>query len=162
MKHILTLTISSIFLVACGGGSGNGGSDILTPSLSDIAGTWDDSETVGEEVDKKYVVIKDYGELITYDYDGDSFDQGSDCYYRFTDSITDLGNGSFEIVDDSSFRYEVAIAVSNNQLTVTSVNGTSTSPSSSLTESDFIPLCNEISIDSRTFQDKTVNKKVVF
>lgn len=152
MKKILALTISSLFLVACGGGgSSDNGSNNDQPSLSDISGIWDARETDGDEVDELYLVIKDYGEIITYDYDGDSYDQGSDCYYKYTDeTITDLGNGNFEIYEDYWGSYNVKLHISDNQLIGDFSDGYSFSmPKSSLKESDFVPLCNEYSMSLR-------------
>lgn len=152
MKKILALTISSLFLVACGGG-GSGSSDNRSnneqPSLSDISATWDAKVTVGEEVDEIYLVIKDHGEMVLYDYDGDSYDDGSDCYYKYSVAITDLGDGFFEIYGDVADTHTVKLEISDSQL----FDGVDYMPESSLKESDFVPLCSDYSMSAKTAKD---------
>ncbi|MCP4323505.1 MAG: hypothetical protein GY787_16975 [Alteromonadales bacterium] len=161
MKKVLVLTISSLFLVACGG---NGGSDssqksnIDEPSLSDISGIWDESETIDEKVDVIYSVIKDHGELILYDYDGDSYHNGDDCYYKYSFTITDLGGGAFEVYTPEA-NVNISIVLSDNKLIATHSDGSSfTTEKSSIQESELSPLCSELTRSSTLGNSISENK----
>ncbi len=153
MKKVLTLILSSLFLVACGGDD-NKENSIDEPSLSQISGVWDMTETYNGEEDKYYVVIKDYGEMISYDYDGDSYDKGEDCYWKFTDSITDLGSGFFEVIDESNYVYTLNASISKNKLTFAYGGEVQSYPKSSLQESEFVPLCDEVILRSSTAKEQ--------
>ncbi len=144
------LIILSLFLVACSGDDDKKDS-IDKPSLSDISGVWDIGEVYDSGEDQYYMVIKDHGELIYYDYYGDLYDQGNDCYWTYKASITDLGNGSFEIVDEDNEAYVVETSIVNDKITfIDEEYGLQSYPRSSLTESDFTPLCEETVLSPTT------------
>ena len=71
--------------------------DTSNSSITDIVGVWDDSETLDNgEIDEVYLVIRSSGEVFFYDYDGDSFDKGANCYYSGSfGAFTSLGNANF-------------------------------------------------------------------
>jgi len=166
MKKVLVLTISSLFLMACGSGESTTESttesNIGKPSLSEISGVWDLTETDEFGEDQLYVAIKESGEFVIYDYDGDSWDQGEDCYYKFSETITDLGNGSFEISEYGG-EYSISnISLSENQLTVTESSETLSFPKSSLQESDFVPLCDEVTTNPSTLRRSISEKQYLF
>jgi hypothetical protein len=142
MKGILSLAVLSIALTGCSSGDSSNDSD---PLLSDISGVWDASRTFGQEVDEYYVIIKESGVTVSYDYDGDSFDQGDNCYYKYSDAISGLGNDDFEIILEDGNIINASMKVSNNDLVVTVNDFTQTWPKSSLQESDFSPLCSDFS-----------------
>lgn len=94
-----TVFCSVVFvLAACGGdsGSGSGGE---TTSLSDIAGLWDLTYEDQGRIDEIYWGFSASGSFTIYDYFGDSFDNGDNCYFILEDiaEIVHLGGNSFEI-----------------------------------------------------------------
>jgi hypothetical protein len=131
-------------LEACSDDENSGGNN-NNPSLADISGVWDATNTIGQEIDEIYVVIRANGESITYDYNGDSFDQGSNCYISYSETLTDLGGGEFEITDVFDEKYIATFELSGNQLiaetTFRSTTITQTLSPTSLQESDFSPPC---------------------
>lgn len=137
---ISTLTLS-LALSGCGGGGGGDGSG-TTPrnaTTSDIVGTWDVStEEANNTTDVYYVKINSDGTYVDYDFDGDSFDQGDDCYYRWEGTYENLGDGDF------SFDGEEAIHIerSGNNLIISAddMEDLSAKPANK-TEDDFSPLC---------------------
>lgn len=92
-------------------------------TLSEISGVWGMSQysNASMELDALYIVINENGTFVTYDFAGDSYDQGKICYFNTSAEIIDLGNGNFKIGeeavtiktlavvscgDDEYFRYE--------------------------------------------------------
>ena len=154
MKKVLLLTLSSLFLTACD-------IEITTPdtdtpatgasSLADISGVWNLGNTSDQEVDKgltnaiPYLLITEAGKYSTYAYldwsDSDAEQIGTpDCYIYEGKSITDLGEGIFEINDSASDTSDTfAYTIVEDQLVV---DGFSYSKAS-LQESDLIPLCED-------------------
>lgn len=145
--------------MACGSDSSTNESNIAKPSLSQISGVWDLTETDEDGEDQIYLAIKDNGEFIIYDYDGDTWDQGEDCYYKFSETITDLGNGSFEISAYGGDYSTSDISLSDNQLTVTDSSETYAFPKALLQESDFIPLCDEVISDASVLRSSISEKQ---
>jgi hypothetical protein len=169
---LLASPIVLLGLTGCGGGGSDSSSDEASlsevsaaisndaPSLSEIAGVWDASITIDNEVDEVYIVFKDYGDVIIYDYLGDTFDQGVDCYYQSIESITDLGDGSFEIVSDYSEDIIINIALSGGDLIGTNSYGEFTFSKASLEESDFSPLCSDIFTSYSSTESLSSTKQV--
>jgi hypothetical protein len=163
MKKILALTVLSSVLAGCGSGSGSDSKVSPPPLLSDISRVWDARETKGQSVDEEYVVIKANSTAISYDYQGDSEDNGENCYIIENSAFTDLGNGIFQNDDGTGFVTTNRLATSNNSLngTLLTINGieatkffadnnitdeslTFSWTASSLLESDFSPICEEL------------------
>lgn len=167
MKKITTIVLVSSFISACSG-SGSEFQDNSTPvtglSIIDIAGVWDTSEVVGQEIDESYLIIDQDGITQDYDYRGDSYNNGQNCYRKRTGSINNLGNSTFETIDSEGFRVGFSMSVANNELTsnVVSINGIAiddfieqnsipeedftklfVSVKSTLQETDFVPLCTD-------------------
>ncbi|NOX08879.1 MAG: hypothetical protein GXP22_05220 [Gammaproteobacteria bacterium] len=111
-----------------------------TPSLADIAGTWNGSEIINGLTDKVYSVITIDGTLTYYNDMGDSFDNIIDCYLKTTATIKDISNGVFLINNNISVRF----MISNKSLIGTTDDEIEVSIPSSLQEADFTPLCNQI------------------
>jgi len=127
VKKIIVGFIFSVLLSACGGG----GSD--STSLSKMSGTWDASSQEGDFTDVSYVVINIDGTFIEYDYMGDSFHSGPDCYEEIPGTIVDQGNGNYLIDGD----FAVQISVSGDTLEMTSGEETGTLTRSTRQESSF-------------------------
>ena len=142
MKYLAV--IFTLVLAGCGSGSDSG----KNATLADIVGTWDASEEVGQEVDELYSIIKADGSITEYDYDGDSFDQGENCYYKYEYvTLVDQGEGDFSVEYNGTEVATVKINLSGNTMEVSGTDEegsfTSSSVRSDLTEDDFTPLCND-------------------
>jgi len=147
MKKILSLS-ACLLLAACGG-SGSDGDSSDSPSLSDISGIYDSGSTEDGITDEMYLVIRSNGTWTEYDYAGDEFDQGANCYV-----VADFGeiegfeNGEFELYSDGLDAFtDVEIALVDDSLEVTSAEGDTVSsfPSSTKVESEFTSqLCSEM------------------
>jgi hypothetical protein len=166
MKKFLALSFTSLFLVACNSDDNTTedtqSANIAQPSLAQIDGVWDYTETSQSAVDQIYVSIdSDNNEYIIYDYFGDSFDSGSDCYFKYNEVINDLGFGRFELSNSSEINnsiayFQVNISITNNQLVLNDL----TYPRSSLTESDFTPLCDEFAYEVGSLTGLTLEKSM--
>lgn len=93
----------------------------------------------GGLLDTIYLFISDTGEVIQYDYLGDDFEQGPNCY-----SVTEL---SMRYLDDDRYLYdsqsELIATVSNNRLSITDVSTGETDIIPAATNFDSsIPNCN--------------------
>ncbi len=141
MKRLLAVSIFNIFLVACGGSNSSGSSSAT--SLSDIVGVYDNALIENQAVDESYIVIKQDGQFIEYDYQGDSFDLGLNCYVIVDTMITDLGAGRFELSDDTGFSLEVGITHTENSFTLSFDNTSETleMKRSILLENELTPQC---------------------
>ncbi|WP_068544860.1 hypothetical protein [Thalassotalea crassostreae] len=105
MKYLIIM-LFSLTLSSCGGGGSGKSEDQRqlpypnqSPTLNDLVGVWD-STTVDDGLeDISYNVIESDGTIVFYDYDGDAYDQGDDCYYIGLIDINfkNLGSGQFEI-----------------------------------------------------------------
>ena len=113
--------ISSVFVLsfvvsACGGGGGGSDDPGTTPSgsedkiavnsISQIEGFWNATETRNGVQDVDYEYVSSSGVFTSYDYMGDSFDRGDNCYAVELQSVDDYtiftpgsGDGSFYIID---------------------------------------------------------------
>lgn len=149
MKKLFLILLSLVF-ISCGITPGtNTGS--TNPSLAEISGVWDKSRTQGQVVDEGYLVIKNTGTGTDYNYLGDSFDSGDNCYSRTNQIITDLGNGNFSVVYDNA-DYDVFLAsLLGNNLIITYIEGVKydrggltirTYTRTTLQETYFVPICS--------------------
>ncbi len=140
----------SILAVACGGsGSGDlsGGrtNGDLAQSLSDVVGVWDASYQEDGLTDELYWEIDEDGNMSLFDYDGDSFDAGENCYFVLNDviQIEYAGSGRFTVVDsDDGDTDEVEISIANGSLQIEpfidgeSIAPVETWPASSVSRAD--------------------------
>jgi len=124
-----------IFLSSCS----DSGSENAT--LSSLAGVWDSTTTEDSLVDEYYTVMKIDGTVVDYDYMGDSFDNGPNCYLSDAGTIVDLGNGDFIASYNSGRVLYAHITISGNTLYATTQYGSGTSVKTNLLESDFTPAC---------------------
>ena len=145
-KTLATVALS-LTLTGCGSSSSsdpansNNNSNTATDAtLSKIAGVWDASTTIGQVTDEFYSVIRNNGTFTDYDYLGDSFDMGPNCYLVSNGTISDQGNGNFT-VDGSSL--SISINETVNPVTITVVEGNQAITLTKLTrlESSFTPTC---------------------
>jgi len=163
MKKFLALSFTSLFLVACNSDDNTTentqSANIAQPSLAQIDGVWDFTETSQSGEDQIYVSIdSDTNEYVIYDYFGDSFDQGPDCYLKYSEVITDLGGGLFELSEFGVDYFQFNFLITNNQLQLR--DDYETYPRSSLTESDFTPLCDFFDFDVEPLKSLTSEKSM--
>jgi|GEM_PF-2732882 len=133
-----------LVLAACGGED-----DSSSPAtLADLVGVWDGSETVEQKRDELYTVIQQSGDFVSYDYMGDSANNGENCYEKSNGAnITDQGGGEFIISSQFAADETVTITVSGNSMSLFGYNDEGAyrdnALKSNLLESDFTPLCVE-------------------
>lgn len=137
---IFTIAMMASILSACGNGDSDSSSKPVT--LNDIVGVWNDTTTSGNgKKDIKYFEIKANSTYKGYDYQNDTFDNGSDCYEVVTGSIVDQGNGKF-IVDGKS---NVRFTIQGNSMTYAFIENNKevkiTVYKTNKTASDLKPLC---------------------
>ena len=111
LNNIILACISVFILASCGSSGGSA----TNATFNDIIGTWQETDDDG---DIFVTVMRNDGTFTDYDYMGDTFDNGLDCYID-TDGgmITDLGNGDF-VVDDGFGLYNLHITISGDTLYV--------------------------------------------
>ena len=137
MRYLALLI--ALFLVGCGS------DDEGTPaSLSDIIGVWDASTREGQLIGEVYTVIKSDGSYITYDYDGDSFDNGDNCFNIYDGTLIDLGSGNFEIENGPSYYITVKGNTMTTNTTIDNQKISITATRSNRLESSFTPSCFDI------------------
>ncbi len=86
-------------LVGCSSGGSSDSNDSSSQTDQIIVGIWDQTEDFGEfGVDEIYLSIDNDGFATEYDYDGDSFDEGENCYFITRNLYQAVPSGSnFEI-----------------------------------------------------------------
>lgn len=154
---LIALSLSSLFLVACGGGSDSDSgnvANIAEPTLSELSGVWDFTEELYEDdevmsFDNWYILLNDSGEFKSYIYI--DMEEMTACYAHDPEengAITDLGEGHFEIVDAEGESTEVDFSITDYRLRLYGNEGDGfeylDAQSTSLKESDFTPLCSEV------------------
>ena len=125
------LVIASAFvLTACGGGGGSSKSDSSnsenTPANgipSSFVGVWDASADEGADgFDTFYVAIDASGNISSYDFAGDTFDDWGNCYWieKNVFKLTSLGGSKYSSTETfSGASKEVEIKVSGGVLSIT-------------------------------------------
>lgn len=161
MNKFLALSFTSLFLVACNSDDSTTentqSANIAQPSLAQIAGVWDFTETSQLGEDQIYFAINsDTNEYVIYDYLADSYDNGPDCYLKVSEVITDLGDGLFELSQFGDDYFQVNFSITNYQLN----DNYETYPRSLLTESDFTPLCDFFDFDVEPLKSLTSEKRL--
>lgn len=124
MKKLFIYSI--VALTACGGSSSNDGSNNSANAIpSNIVGVWDSSTDEGAQgVDEAYVAINADGNVFSYDYAGDTFDNWGNCYWIAENSIQLKSRGGSKYLSTITFpnlpsiSQEVELTVSGNVLTV--------------------------------------------
>lgn len=142
-----TTAISLIALTAIQGCKESSNNDENTSVL----GLWQLNSTEG---DIRYINIT--GETVTeYDYMGDEFDEGPECYEIHIQDILDINGSKFTFEDpfDPDATIEVDVTANGNQLTVIQpfgdANVTLQFNKSNASISSFTPECEENQLKSK-------------
>ncbi len=140
MKYLSV--VLTLLLAGCGSESDSA----KNATLEDLVGAWDTSDKMEQEIDEAYFIVEENGHTTDFDYDGDSYNKGSNCYYRYDSAtLTDLGEGDF-LAKDSSFESTLNITISGNTITIINSHEDKLYTSEAIKidriESDFTPLCN--------------------
>ncbi|MCG8313841.1 MAG: lipocalin family protein [Pseudomonadales bacterium] len=114
---IFSLLTVILGIAACGGGGGGGGgggirSDDRALAVNDenIVAVYDISEVIDGDLDVYYMVIAEDGSYYSYDFQGDEFDQGDDCYYVYYEGTWSLSENTLTInVDYNGAVFEYRI-----------------------------------------------------
>jgi hypothetical protein len=132
--RITIIAFLSFFLASCGGGDGDGSNasrDVT--SISEMVGVWDFSEGTN---DVYYIYIDQSGNVSEYDYQGDTVDNGPDCYLAYI-NITRISHVSGNTFLSSSTGMQfTAVIDSNGALVTNDADGQITFPATKLTLSD--------------------------
>ncbi len=76
----LTSIIAIFILTGCGDSNNNKDSSFQATEVSQMAGCWDTSYDKDGKHDEVYEYYLENGEIIIYDYQKDTYDNGKDCY----------------------------------------------------------------------------------
>ncbi|MDN3653292.1 hypothetical protein QWY77_11115 [Thalassotalea ponticola] len=113
-KAIIAILIAALY--GCGGGDSTDTVSAktpnypdYTPSISQLAGVWDSSAQIDGLVDVAYMVFRSNYSAEFYDYLGDEYDLGEDCYYTgesienelnvsLYTQLVDLDDGYYDLI----------------------------------------------------------------
>ncbi len=115
LKSLLILVVLASIASSCSDDNNN--NDAGEELLADIQGLW---QLNSEEGDINYIHVDD--EVIhNYDYMGDDFDEGPECYEYSRNEIISIDGDevTFMIDDDPEDTVTVRVSVNNNILSVT-------------------------------------------
>lgn len=104
-------------------------------TLADIVGVWDSS--IGS--DENYTAFRIDGTYVDYDYQGDAYDMGENCYDVYPGTIEDLGNGRFRLDDSDRIG---TFSFSGDDLRFQAPEAAYSMNSTSLIETDLVPECD--------------------
>lgn len=137
----------SLFVVGCGAisdpneekNNDNNPTTNSSPSLSQITGIYDASREINHQTDEIYLVIRSNGSFIYYDHEGDSFNNGDNCYHKRLENFTESALGIFlsELTSIIS-----TIELVEGKILITKGNENYVFPRSDRKESEFAPLCD--------------------
>lgn len=131
-NHFTLISLVILAMAGCGSGGDDSGQEVT--SLSQLAGVWDFSEGTN---DVWYIYFDQNGNVSDYDYQGDTFDMGADCY------IADVNWGTVIHISGNTFRLSTssieftAVIDGNGALVTTDPGGKTVFPATTLTVSDF-------------------------
>ena len=142
MKVIFLVTLS-LLVISCSSSDNNDDSSSNTSiTLADITGVWDATTTENQQTDETYSIIEENGTVTAYDYQGDSFDNGANCYIKETLSLQDMGDGIFKLTDSENETFNFLAILSGDELTLKDGDTTLILTKTTRLESDFSPLCS--------------------
>jgi len=145
MKRFFIIIAVILLTPACnddGGGAG-GSAQMANPTMSDIVGAWDFSDQYENLVDEYYVNIHPNGTMQFFDYDGDTYDQGSDCYYfDGNEYLKEIRPGTFKISNAEDYEEVIVeMELRGNKLEISTPYTTDVLTRISNSPADFSPLC---------------------
>jgi hypothetical protein len=139
------LTVANLEEKLCSNNSSTSSTNASINSVGDFVGIYENFVTQEDNtVDEKYVKVGEDGSYTEYDYLGDSYDLGNNCYSVFSTKITHISNNRFSIVFDNK-PVEFSITLSDGEYIVSSSgNPDMTFKKSSMLETSFTSmLCAE-------------------
>lgn len=145
MRYLLIFACLFVFLAGCGESEQG-----LT--LDDISGVWENtithvnSETGQIYEDEGYVVIDPDGSYKSYDYKGDTFDQGASCYDVREVDISPLGEGYFKLSAGVVAINTIHADRVQGGVIITYDDKFMTFLETELTVADFTPLCEDFEL----------------
>lgn len=122
------LFLLAFLLSACGGSSSSSNGGETNTSTDDNAvietkfvGIWDQTEEIQGETDVIYLYIGSDGVATEYDYDGDSFDQGENCYYIYRNEFSLTRNGANYTFTQENETFSTSLSISNDVFKLTAL-----------------------------------------
>lgn len=94
IKNVCTVSSALLLvtIVSCGG------ENPASSAPSSISGIWDASEILSDGTfDVRYLEFKDDGTYISYDYAGDDFNRGDNCYIVFNSTYTNISGSLYRL-----------------------------------------------------------------
>lgn len=146
LKALFTVAVFITFISSCSDNNNN--NDTGEELLADIQGMW---QLDSEDGDVSYVHVDDRI-VSNYDYMGDDFDEGPECYlYTRTEIKTIEGDQvTFIVEDDPQLTVTAKISVKNNILSVSQKLGniefTELFNRSNSNSDSFVPFCDDFEI----------------
>jgi hypothetical protein len=123
VQKIFAVIILSSFLAACGSSDESVSENLSNssgPSLAEISGVWDASVKYGNQsIDERYLVVYSDGFIRKFNYKGDSYDLGENCFEATIDKLFDYGFGDFEVTSELEGKFFIKVELSENELIIT-------------------------------------------
>lgn len=113
-----------------------------------ITGVWNMTTDEGSEgIDEYYLVIRSNGDILYYDYMGDTYDQGDNCYRIYSGSERIEWRSGINYIwhyteSNNTESLPTSLEIVNSQLIETTDLWTLEYPATSLLESDLSPECS--------------------
>lgn len=121
MNPTLSLLLSSSFILvlsACGSDSSSSENDNDVVE-SEFVGLWDATNIIDDETDLIYLDLAADGTGTEYDYDGDSFDQGDNCYNITQNAFSLKRDGNSYIYTEAETVVIASVAIIDDYLFLT-------------------------------------------
>jgi len=120
IKKISLTAVTALFILSGCGNSNKEESFIKVTEISQLEGFWDTSYDKDGKHDEIYEYYLPNGEIVIYDYQKDSFDNGKDCYLIGMSAIEIRQNvaGVFEYYDTKAEKTQLQFdaEISSNEL----------------------------------------------
>lgn len=117
--------------------------DLNNTEFAGLAGVWNASDDFGVEVDELYLVIDANGLFRDYDYMGDTFDQGPNCYELESGWLEKSGDLYTLHYEDGQIITDISIEANGDVLSVvnSAEDFSADYPRETRTEEEFVPVC---------------------
>ncbi len=113
------LLVLGVLLMSACSQSGNGSNQV---EIEHLIGLWNSSENKSGKSDIIYTRISSDSTIVEYDFDGDAFDQGLECYQVNTGSLKAVGANRFlvkaDMHNDKQFMVELELLDAGHALII--------------------------------------------